>query len=118
MGIISINLVDGCVGWTKLNTDGSCIEGKCAGDGVLRDCLGNAIFAMTFKLGSGYNDFAEAASLFYCLQFSVANYFYPNIIELDSQFLVDCLKEEINPPWKLIYIIRRSLCLICPNTFI
>lgn len=82
-------------GWCKLNTDGPCIDGQCTGGGVLRDCMCNVILAMSFSLGFGNNAFAESASFLFCFQICLDNNFYPNIVELDSQFLVDCLKGDI-----------------------
>lgn len=34
-------------GWCKLNSDGSCVNGSCAGGGILRDCQGNLIVAFS-----------------------------------------------------------------------
>lgn len=54
-------------GWCKLNTDGSFKDQNCAGGGVLRDCMGNVIMALAFRMKGKDNLFAEAYSLMTCL---------------------------------------------------
>lgn len=46
-------------GTFKLNTDGSSIDGKCAGGGIIRDCYGSCIAAFSNFYGLGSNMFAE-----------------------------------------------------------
>ncbi|XP_070056684.1 uncharacterized protein [Nicotiana tomentosiformis] len=51
--------------YVKLNSDGSCKEGKCGAGGVIRDKEGFLVFAYSLVLVSGISNWAEAAALHY-----------------------------------------------------
>lgn len=52
----------------KLNSNGSCVEGKCGGEGIIRDYQGFTIFAYSMQLGPGTSNIAEAAALLFGLK--------------------------------------------------
>lgn len=98
----------------KLNTDGSALRnpGKIGGGGILRDSLGDIIYAFAIPLGSGTNNLAEtlAAShgIYWCLQHG-----YKKIsLEVDSKLLTKWLTHALKPPWNSQQHINHLLSLI------
>ncbi|XP_060202439.1 uncharacterized protein LOC132630860 [Lycium barbarum] len=85
----------------KLNSDGSCIEGQCGGEGLVRDHNGKFIFAYTVNMGTGTSNNAEAAALLYGLEWCANKGFGIVLGETGSLLLAKCIKREQKPPWKI-----------------
>lgn len=47
----------------KLNTDGSCVAGQCAGGGIIRDSHGKLVCAFSHFYGKGTNMKAELLAI-------------------------------------------------------
>ncbi|XP_059275498.1 uncharacterized protein LOC132030043 [Lycium ferocissimum] len=60
------------VNFVKLNSDGSCKEGRCGGGGVIRNHQGHLVHAYTVKAGAGTNNLAEALALLHGIRWCIA----------------------------------------------
>ncbi|KAG5594238.1 hypothetical protein H5410_035470 [Solanum commersonii] len=73
--------------YVKFNSDGSCIQGHCGGGGLIRNLLGNLVFAYYINW-----NLARVTSQKWQLFFMALN---------DSMLLTRCIKREWDPPWKI-----------------
>lgn len=102
----------------KLYTVGSCVNGMCAGGAVVRDDNGNFVMDFSFSIGPGSNSYAEAYALYLSLKACRKHSLFPDIIELDSKFLVMCLNVICDPPIHLAYVVDKCLNLVSKDTII
>ncbi|KAK6782013.1 hypothetical protein RDI58_019809 [Solanum bulbocastanum] len=113
-----VNLIENCrhetrissVSWKtlpsnkyKLNTDGSalCNPGKIGGGGILRNDLGEMIYAFAIPFGTGTNNQAEIQAANYGLHWCIHHGYNNIILEVDSELLTRWLLRTSTPPWKL-----------------
>lgn len=84
-------------GMYKLNIDGSSVNGKCSGGGILRDHTGSMIAAFSNFYGDGSNMTAEANALKDGLMLCAQLNLQINIVESDSLVAVQALQTNISP---------------------
>ncbi|WMV32833.1 hypothetical protein MTR67_026218 [Solanum verrucosum] len=89
--------------WVKLNTDGSALSnpGSIGAWGVLRNSLGEIIFAFSTPLGEGTNNQTEVEAALFGLSWCVQLNYMNVILEVDSQLLVDWLMNSTSTPWSI-----------------
>ncbi|KAH0646562.1 hypothetical protein KY284_034446 [Solanum tuberosum] len=89
--------------WFKLNMDGSALSnpGSIGAGGVLRNSLGDIIFAFSTPLGEGTNNQAEVEAALFGLSWCVQLNYKNVILEVDSQLLVDWLMNNKSTPWSI-----------------
>ncbi|KAK4718167.1 hypothetical protein R3W88_016505 [Solanum pinnatisectum] len=87
--------------WVKLNTDGSAILGSKGAEGVLRSNTRNMIFAFSASLGEGTNTQAEVEAAVFGLTWCVHLNYTNVILEVDSQLIVDYIKNNTTAPWNV-----------------
>ncbi|KAK6780041.1 hypothetical protein RDI58_022225 [Solanum bulbocastanum] len=95
--------------WVKLNTDGSALNnpGNIGAGGILRNQNGDLLFAFSAPLGEGTNNQAEVEAAIFGLSWC-ANLNYKNVIlEVDSQLLVEWMKDHITASWKVSYQLQK-----------
>ncbi|XP_060195447.1 uncharacterized protein LOC132624733 [Lycium barbarum] len=85
----------------KLNSDGSCINGKCGGGGVVRNWKGKLIMAYSISLGQGTSSEAEAGALLFGLDWCINNGFNSIVGETDSLLLQNSIRGTWEIPWKI-----------------
>ena len=89
----------------KLNFDGAAKGGHGAAGGVLRDRNGDVLLVYAGKVGNGSNYVAEAMALLWGLQLSKERHILELTIEGDSKLVIDLVKGEARPGWKIRNII-------------
>nr|XP_016493623.1 PREDICTED: uncharacterized protein LOC107812949 [Nicotiana tabacum] len=77
--------------YVKLNSDGSCKEGKYGAGGVIRDKESCLVFAYSLVLSSGTSNWAEAVALHCSIKCA----------ESDSKLLMDCVNGRNTIPWNI-----------------
>ncbi|XP_059287186.1 uncharacterized protein LOC132040553 [Lycium ferocissimum] len=86
----------------KLNSDGSCLNGKCGGGGIVRDYNGRVIFAYAIPLERGTSNLAEAAALLFMdCHCALGMDSIQFVGETDSLLIANC----INKQWKITWMI-------------
>lgn len=86
----------------KVNTDGSCREGECGAGGVIRDSEVKIIVAFSIFLGRGTSNWAESKALQFGLDLAEVEDLQQVIAEVDSKFLMTCIKGETTTPWNML----------------
>ena len=79
--------------------------GHGAAGGVLRDRNGDMLLVYAGKVGNGSNNVAEAMALLWGLQLSKERHILELTIEGDSKLVIDLVKGEARPGWKIRNII-------------
>ncbi|KAH0776696.1 hypothetical protein KY290_008107 [Solanum tuberosum] len=84
----------------KLNTDVSSLKNpySIGGGGILRNSLGEMVYAFTIPLGVGTNNRAEALAAIHGLQWCVQHGHKNIILEVDSELLTKWIAQNIKPP--------------------
>ncbi|XP_070052273.1 uncharacterized protein [Nicotiana tomentosiformis] len=94
----------------KLNSNGSCVEGKCGGEGIIRDYQGFTIFAYSMQLGPGTSNIAEAAALLFAREWKspwkIEKYVreIQKLVEEHGFTIFHCYREANKPADKLAAI--------------
>lgn len=97
------------LGRVKLNTDG-CSKGNSRlsdGGSVLRNSDGGFIRAFAVGFGINSNMVAEAQALLVGIVRCIATGFLQTDIESDSLVPIQVLKNQVEPPWRIWYLVKR-----------
>ncbi|KAK4707372.1 hypothetical protein R3W88_033061 [Solanum pinnatisectum] len=99
----------------KLNTDGSALHnlGKNGGGGgILRNEVGDIIYAFVMPLWEGTNNQAEIQAANYDLNWCVQHGYNNIILEVHSELLIRWLLKTYIPPWKLQIFVQEIQMLV------
>lgn len=103
----------------KLNIDGRTGEPPCtAGGGIIRDASGSFIGAFTFYLDNIVISIPEVEALLFAANLCKAKSWALKEIETTSQRLFDIQRAKVDPPWALIYKIRKIQNHLSPTPVI
>lgn len=92
-----------CIGWVKLNVDGSCRgnPGNCGGGGVIRDNRGFFKAAFSSLLGYGTNNMAELKAIILGIKLCKDLRFFQVEIACDSALMVQWINSGKCSAWYL-----------------
>uniref|UniRef100_M1BVH0 RNase H family protein n=2 Tax=Solanum tuberosum TaxID=4113 RepID=M1BVH0_SOLTU len=93
--------------FAKLNTNGSCVNGRCGGGGILRNALGQVIMAFTINLGEGTSSWAEAMSMLHGMQLCIQRGVNMIIGETDSILLAKAITKSWSIPWRMYIPVKK-----------
>ncbi|KAL8503397.1 hypothetical protein ACS0TY_022219 [Phlomoides rotata] len=101
--VITVRWIPPMVGWVKLNSDGSMVDGRIAGGGVFRDSMGFVIGAFAQKWGSGLPFEAELRAAMSGLTIAITRGWHRIHLESDSKYVVSAFTEpsSLIIPWWL-----------------
>lgn len=101
----------------KLNTDGSCVNGRCGGGGILRNAAGQVIMAFTINLGEGTNNWAEAMAMLHGMELCIQRGVNMIIGETDSILLTKAITGNWKIPWRMYILVKKIQQLIEEHGF-
>ncbi|KAH0668978.1 hypothetical protein KY289_023471 [Solanum tuberosum] len=78
----------------KLNSDGSCIQGRCGGGGLIRNSFGNLLFSYCINLGPGMSNIAKMVVLLFGLKWCANRGFSKVWVETNSMLLAKCINKD------------------------
>nr|AAT38805.1 hypothetical protein SDM1_47t00008 [Solanum demissum] len=116
--VIRVNWIKPPTMFAKLNTDGSCVNGRCGGGGILRNALGQVIMAFTIKLGEGTSSWAEAMSMLHGMQLCIQRGVNMIIGETDSILLAKAITENWSIPWRMYIPVKKIQKMVEEHGFI
>ncbi|XP_059289514.1 uncharacterized protein LOC132043044 [Lycium ferocissimum] len=109
INITKVNWSRPQLGVLKINTDGSALDnpGRIGAGGIVRNDLGNLIFAFATPLGYGTNNQAEIEAAYLGLKWAKENGQHHIVLEVDSELLIRWIKQQAKPPWNLFQSILK-----------
>ncbi|KAI5338965.1 hypothetical protein L3X38_018237 [Prunus dulcis] len=93
-------------GWVKLNFDGSIRNNVAASGFVIRDSDGHVLLAGAKNIGDNTISVAECLALRDGLAYAIHRGWRNILVEGDSKLIIDCVKQEADPPWCICILIH------------
>lgn len=103
--------------FAKLNTDWSCVNGRCRGGEILWNALREVIMAFSIKLGEGTSSWVESRSMLYGMQLCTKSVVNMIIGETDSILLAKAISGNLSIPSRMYITVKKIQKIIEDHGF-